>query len=198
MSPLQKIAMGMVFVVGTAFFPAHPHPSWQRFDGLPDPFGWLLVILGMRALTRLGRSFEPAWWAALVAGAVSVPMWFPQLNHHLDDSGKWALSLPQLAFCYLLARAIAERGAEQQEPDSYVIQRFGLLMWGFAVLAILPPLAIGGGATALDNTTVAVALLVNLAFVYFLFRVHRRDWLGGPGPLQIAIPGNDEGRPPSQ
>ena len=30
-----------------------------------------------------------------------------------------------------------------------------------------------------------VSGLVGVAFVYFLFRVHRREWLGGPGPLEI-------------
>jgi hypothetical protein len=26
---------------------------------------------------------------------------------------------------------------------------------------------------------------VNLAVIYYLFRVHRRTWLGGPGPLEV-------------
>ena len=30
-----------------------------------------------------------------------------------------------------------------------------------------------------------VALAVNLALVWFLFRVHARPWLGGPGPLLV-------------
>jgi hypothetical protein len=37
----------------------------------------------------------------------------------------------------------------------------------------------------LVNTTVLVSTVVDLALVYFLFRVHRREWLGGPGPLLI-------------
>ena len=35
--------------------------------------------------------------------------------------------------------------------------------------------------------------LVNTAFVYYLFRVHRREWLGGPGPLEVrAVSKSDE------
>lgn len=198
MSPLQKIAMGLVFVIGTAQFPGDPHPSWKHYDGLADPIGWLLVIAGIYALSRSRRSFENPWWAALVAGLISVPMWFPQLNHQLDDSGKWALSLPQLAFCFLTCKTIAEDAAIEEPGDSYLPKRFGLLMWAFAVLAVLPPIAIGGDVQALDDTTVALSLIVNVAFVYYLFRVHRREWLGGPGPLEVKLPGNDEGRPPAE
>lgn len=198
MSPLQKIAMGLVFVIGIAPFPADPDPSWKHYDGLADPIGWLLIVAGVLALTRAQPGFDVLRWPAWIAAAISVPMWFPQLNHQLDDSGKWALSLPQIAFCLLLARAIAERGAEQEPADAYATKRFGLLIWGFALLAILPPIAIGGDVQALDDTTVLVALIVNVVFVYYLFRVHRREWLGGPGPLLVELPGNDEGRPPSQ
>ena len=63
MSPLQKIAMGMVIVVGTALFPAHPSPAWEQYDALPDPLGWLLVLLGTVALTRADAAFDPpAGW----------------------------------------------------------------------------------------------------------------------------------------
>lgn len=189
--------MGLVFVIGTAPFPADPHPSWKQYDALPDPVGWVLVLLGVHALVRGRPHFDVLRLPALVAAVVSVAVWFPQLSHRLSDSGAWALSLPQLAFSFLLARAIAEQGLEQEPVDTYVSKRFGLLMWGFAVLAALPPIAIGGNVTALDDVTVTAALVVNVAFVYYLFRVHRREWLGGPGPLVVEMPGNDEGRPPA-
>ena len=62
----------------------------------------------------------------------------------------------------------------------------------------------------LEDPTLYLIAVVNLVFVYYLFRVHRREWLGGPGPLEVRPtpgggvttkkpgPGNDEGRPPSQ
>ncbi len=185
MSPLQKIAMGMVFVAGYAPFPGNPHPDWQQYDGLADPIGWLLVILGMQALCRAAIGFDGARWAAWIAGAVSIPLWFPQITHHLSDSGRWALSMPQTAFGILLCKAIAE-GAMLAEPqDPYVPRRFGPLMWAFVALVVLPPIAIGGGADALDDVTVLAALAVNIAFIYYLFRIHRRTWLGGAGPLEI-------------
>lgn len=185
MSPLQRIAMGMVIVVGTATFPPHPSPSWERYDALPDPLGWALVLWGVFALVRVDDAFGSTRWLAALAGAISVPMWFPQLHHRLDASGEWFVSLPQLAFCLVLARLIGVAATTQEPRDMFVAQRFGVLVWGFGLAAVLPVLAIGGGVKALENPTLVVSTLVNVAFVYYLFRVHRREWLGGPGPLEI-------------
>jgi hypothetical protein len=200
MSPLQKIAMGMVIVIGTASFPAHPSPTWQHYDALADPVGWVLVLFGVFALVRADDTFDSSRWLAAVAGVVSVPMWLPQLAHRLDASGEWFVSLPQIAFCLLLCRQIGMTGARELPPDTYVAKRFGLLTWGFAVLAVLPVVALGGGVTQLESTTLAFSTLVNVVFVYYLFRVHRREWLGGPGPLLVqprAASEKREGRPPS-
>ena len=202
MSPLQKIAMGLVIVIGTALFPADPSPAWARYDALPDPVGWLLVGLGVIALARAVPAFESSRWLVALAGLVSVPMWFPQLQHRLDPSGEWFVSLPQVAFCLVLARTVALQAAQQEPADTYVAKRFGLLVWAYAAVGVLPVLAIGGGLSQLTSTTLLFSTLVNVAFVYFLFRVHRREWLGGPGPLEIhprpaTERGRREGRPPS-
>jgi hypothetical protein len=203
MSPLQKIAMGMVIVVGSALFPAHPSPSWVQYDALPDPLGWLLVLFGVFALARADDAFDTSRWLAGLAALVSVPMWLPQVHHQLDASGEWFTSLPQIAFCLVLCREIGMLGPRQVPQDRYVAKRFGLLVWGFALVGVLPVVALGGHVTGLESTTASFSILVNLALVYFLFRVHRREWLGGPGPLEVR-PGKQpeqheqhEGRPPS-
>ena len=185
--------MGLVIVVGTASFPADPNPSWQTYDALVDPLGWLLVLAGLLPLARTGLHLEASRWSAIAAALISVPLWLPQVRHELDASGEWALSLPQTLFCVLLAKEIAEQAATLH-PDHYSAKRFGLLMWAFAVVAVLPVIAIGGSVHALDDVTLAFAILTNAVFIYYLFRVHRRTWLGGPGPLLIQ-PKNREGRP---
>ena len=186
MTPLQRIAVGLIVVFGSATWPAHPHPAWQTWDLLADPVGWVLVVLGLVPLRRLHASFRLPLGLALLAGAVSVPLWFPQLRMHLDASGSWVASLPQLACCLFLARAIAAVGAAQQPPDRYLVGRFGLLGWAFLVVAVLPPVVLGGHLDSLRGATLAFSMLVDVALVWFLFLAHRRPVLGGPGTREAG------------
>ena len=192
--------MGMVIVIGTALFPANPSRSWEKYDALPNPLGWALVLFGVFALAKADDIFASSRWLALIAAVVSVPMWFPQVAHRLDASGEWFASLPQLAFCLFLAREIGLAGATRTPADGYVAKSFGLLVWAFALAAVLPVVAIGGNVKQLEMPTLVVSSLASVAFVYLLFRVHRREWLGGPGPLEVhpgKQPETREGRPPS-
>lgn len=205
MSPLQRIAMGLVVVVGNAAWaPPGDQPSWLRYDLLADPAGWALVLWGTWALVRAEDSFDVLRWPALLAAAVSVPVWFPQVQHRLDGAGAWAASLPQIAFCLLLSRETSRLAGLQQPGDAYAAKRFGLLMWGFVAVGVLPVLALGGGLDALAAPTQLVSLVVDVALIWFLFRAHRRRWLGGPGPLEVGADGGrpgrrtHEGRPPSR
>ncbi len=52
--------MGMVIVIGTAYFPPKPSPGWEKYDALPDPLGWLLVLFGVFALARVDEAFATA------------------------------------------------------------------------------------------------------------------------------------------
>jgi len=204
MSPLQRIAMGLVIVLVPANFPSDPHPAWEFYDALPDPVGWALVLYGVRSL-RGHLDVDVVSWLAWVAFAVSVPLWFPQLNHLLvpeynddiDVSFQWMLFLPQTLFSLMLARAIGRAGELREPPDRFVAGRYGVLTWAFGALIVLPVVAYGGGVDGLVTPTLVGIGLVNAVFVYYLFRVHRRPWLGGPGPLEVH-PVTREGRPPSQ
>jgi hypothetical protein len=212
MSPLQKIAMGLVIV----FVPANFTVGHHVYDALPDPLGWVLVLAGMRAL-RPHLDVDVAYWLAWVALAVSIPLWFPQLTGHLPDvpdhlrtaaeldqatraaSIAWALGLPQSVMSLLLVRAIGQEAIVQQPRDTFVAGRFGVLLWGLAATIVLPPVAYGGDVQNLVTPTLVGVGLVNAVLIYYLFRVHRREWLGGPGPLLVhprPRAGNDEGRPP--
>ena len=208
--------MGMVIVIGTAYFPPDPSPGWQKYDALPDPLGWLLVLCGVFALVRANKVFDSTRWLALVAAAVSVPMWFPQVNHQLDASGEWFVSLPQIAFCLVLSREIGLLAARQEPVDDYVGEAVRAAGVGLRPGRRTP----GAGdrrrrQAARDTDRGGRPRWSTLAFVYFLFRVHRREWLGGPGPLEIhprpdpekpapriglrrnGLRRSDEGRPPS-
>jgi len=192
MSPLQRIAMGLVIVLVPAYFPHDPHPAWQVYDALPDPIGWLLVITGVRALSA-HLDVDVVRWFAWTAFAVSVPLWLPQVNHLLvpeyndsiEVSFQWFLALPQTVFGLALARTIGRQAELQQPRDRFVAGRYGVLTWAFAALVVLPVVAYGGGVDSLVDPTLVAIGLVNVVFVYYLFRVHRREWLGGPGPLEV-------------
>jgi hypothetical protein len=210
-SPLQKIAMGLVIV----FVPANFDIAGHVYDGLPDPLGWLLVLAGMTAL-RAKLDVDVAYWLTWVALVVSVPLWFPQLTEHLPDIPKhlrtaaeldeatkaasiaWALALPQSVMSVLLVRVIGQEAIAQEPRDTFVAGRFGVLLWGLAATIVLPPIAYGGDVENLITPTLVGVGLINAVLIYYLFRVHRREWLGGPGPLLIhPRPRNDESRPTS-
>lgn len=195
MTPLQKIAMGLVIVLLPAYFPAHAHPEWRIYDALPDPLGWLLVVAGVWALARASDlELTTVKWLAVVALVVSVPLWFPQVNHLLvpkynpdaQVSFQWFLSLPQSLFGLALARQLGRSGELRTPRDPYVAGRFGVLTWGFVALAVLPIVAYGGGVDGLVNPTLVLVGLVNLALIFYLFMVNRRAYLGGPGPREWA------------
>lgn len=185
----------MVIVILPANFPGHPHPAWRFYDALPDPIGWALVVAGVWALDRSSRlELTTVKWLAVLALLVSIPLWFPQLNHLLvpeynsdiEVSGQWFISLPQMLFGLFLARGIGQAGQAETPRDSYVAGRFGVLTWGFAALVVLPVIAYGGGVAQLEAPTLVLIGLVNLTFVLYLFMVHRRTFLGGPGARDWA------------
>jgi hypothetical protein len=188
MSPLQKIAMGLLIVFWTAPFSIDGY-AW---DGLPDPIGWILVLVGVHALRR-HLDVELAIRTAWVALAASVPQWIPPVFEALlpnDDavaeaSVRWFFFLPQALFCLLLARAVAKAAVTRQPRDRFVAGRFGVLTWAAGALIALPPIAYGLDEQPLIDATLIGIVLIGLAFVYYLFRVHRRTWLGGPGPVVV-------------
>jgi hypothetical protein len=194
-TPLQKIAMGLVIVLLPAYFPAHPHPQWQVYDALPDPLGWALVVAGVWALARASDlELTTVRWLAVVALLVSVPLWFPQVNHLLvpkynpdaQVSFQWFLSLPQSLFGLALARNIGRHAELLQPRDRYVAGRFGVLSWGYVALVVLPIVAYGGGVDGLVDPTLVLIGLVNIAMIFYLFMVNRRTFLGGPGARDWA------------
>lgn len=198
MSPVQRIALGLLVVVGAVTWRPAGAPAWERYDLLADPLGWLLVLWGLAGLVRAQPGLAVLVWPARVSALVSVVTWLPQVPHAIGDAGAWAVSLPQVVFCLLLAREIGLLAARQDPRDAWAAKRAGLLVWGFALVAVLPAVVLGGGLDAWRPFLLLVALAVNLALVWFLFRVHARPWLGGPGPLLVDERGRRThgGRPP--
>ena len=106
MRPLQSIGLGLVLVVLDASV------GDPGLDLVPDPLGWVLVLLGVRRLpARVGHRSLLLGLAA-VAGLVSLVLWVPPLAGQvrgLDESLRWVLDLPTPGFVLLLALALRRR-----------------------------------------------------------------------------------------
>lgn len=155
MTPLQKIAMGLVIVLVDAFF--------GGFDGVPDPLGWAMVVAGLlplRAVVAEGTALLTTAGICLVVSVVTYP---PQVANRLDESGGWALSLPQLAFSFLLCTALAP-------VSGWLAGRLRLLRWVFVGVAAGPVLVFGGGIEVLRSPIALLVVGANIYFVYLLFQ----------------------------
>ena len=165
MTLLQKVAIGLVIVFLSARF--------GGYDALPDPVGWGLVVAGLLPLrTRIPLG----GWAvtsAGFAGLVAVPLLLPSLETRLAPSGQWAASLPQTLFCVVLCTSLCTLAGRAGDPESV---RLGLLRWGFVAVAAGPVLVYGGGVDALTAPVAVLAVLANVALVYFLFKLSRRGY----------------------
>lgn len=147
--------MGLVIVLVDAFF--------GGYDAVPDPIGWAMVIAGLLPLrTRLesGSGLVMLAGLCLVVSAVTYP---PQVSGLLEESGGWALSLPQLAFSFVLCTSLAPLAGPFET-------RFALLRWAFVAAAVGPVLVFGGGVEVLRSPVALLVVLANLYLVYLLFR----------------------------
>ncbi len=169
MTPLQKIAMGLVIVVLDA--------QLGGFDAVPDVLGWVLVLLGVRDLRRALAGFSTLVTLAGVSTAVSVALLWPGLADSFPESTGWLLSLPQLAFCIALCGSAA---ALAVTPDGGVARRFVLLRWVFVALVLAPALLYGGGVDVLLVPVAVVTVAANVYLIYLLFKISKRPYALAP------------------
>lgn len=155
MTPLQGIAMGLVIVLVDA--------SFGGYDGVPDPLGWLLVLWGVRRLRPVLAESGVLVALAAVCLVVSIATYPPQVTEQLDESGGWALSLPQLAFSFALAGALGP-------VSGWLEKRFRVMRPVFVVLAVAPAVVIGGDLEAVRSPLAFVVAAANVYFVYLLFQ----------------------------
>ncbi|QZY29129.1 hypothetical protein [Nocardioides coralli] len=168
MRGLQAIGMGLVLVALRVGEP----------DLLPDPVGWLLVLVGVR---RLPRDL-PRRTGLLVLGslalAVSVPLWVPSLADHVltaHPSLQWALNLPQLGFVLVLAASLGRRAGEA--GDRGARSWWLVVAAGTAAAAVLPVLVHGGGVDALGTPSIVLAGVVLLTTIALAFTHAGRPWI---------------------
>jgi hypothetical protein len=164
MTPLQKVAMGLVIVVLDAYL--------AGFDAVPDVLGWVLVLVGLRDLRVTLTGFGTLLSLAGVAAVISAVLLWPGLVGSVPESTGWLLSLPQLAFCIVLCGSLATLAAADQDAA----RRFAVLRWAFVVLVFAPAVLYGGGVDPLRVPIAVVTVAANVYLVYLLFKVSKRPY----------------------
>jgi len=168
-TPLQRIAMGLVITLIDS--------DIRGFDGVPDVLGWALVILGVRGLR--GRvPLSTLLPLAVVAAVVSLALVHRSLTDGLPESTGWLLSLPQIAFSFVLCRELATRVTPAARSDPAPLRRVGdqlagryrVLSWAFVAAAAGPVLLYGGGIAVLLTPLAVLTVVANVYLVYLLFR----------------------------
>lgn len=189
MIPLHPVALGLVIIALVV--------DGSGWDLLPDPLGWLLVLLGTRALPPTVRRRGALLTSAALALVVAAVVWPPAVAERIaatDDALSWALSLPQLA--YLLLLADAARHAAGQAGDRGRAAWFAVAEFLAAAAALLPVLVLGGGLDALAGTAVLTATLALALMVVLTVATARAPWLGGH-PRDLPDPGRGAPRGPA-
>jgi hypothetical protein len=182
MKPLQSVAMGLVIVVLVARF--------HGYDALPDPVGWLLVLVGVRALPRTVPHRDALLGLGALAGVVSAVVWFPSVTDALydaDASLAWAANLPEVLFGALLCHALATTAEEA--GDGRAARRLRLARTALLVVALLPVLVFGAGLSSFEVTSYVAAGLVMVLLICLLFAYAGRPW---------TAPGADAAQDPSR
>ncbi|WP_110207214.1 hypothetical protein [Nocardioides daejeonensis] len=171
MTPLQRVAMGLVLVA---------LDTLGRVDTLPDPIGWTLVIWGVAALPLPERRALVA--SAALALVTSAVLWVPQAKDWVADTElalKWATSLPDLLFVVLLSRALIAAARGQKPVDRKVAGRFGLSLTLAVIVTAMVPVGYAADSDQIVGYAELGFVLLWLYLVWNLFAVHSRTWLGG-------------------
>lgn len=179
--PLQAIAMGIVVLL--------LGPVTITWDPLPNPLGWVLVLVGVRALPAAFPLRTPMLWLGLLAALVSVPLWVPDVLRAIDDADDslgWAANLPQFGFYLLLCLALAAAAGDARErvPETW----WRSLAAGCVGIIVLPVLIFGGGLEGLRDVAASIVQLVPTLMIVVLFYYSGRAWVAPP-----AAPATGEG-----
>jgi hypothetical protein len=179
--PLQWIATGMVVVLVLVLA--------GDVDLLANPLGWVLVVVGLRALPADLELRTTLLWVAGLAAVVSVPLWVPGVLDALDDADEsvaWAVNVPQFACYLLLAHALSHAAATAGEKVAAAWWRAVVI--GLAGVIALPVLIFGGGLDGLEGLAGVLVGLVPAVMIVLLLTYAGRGWAGAASAAEPAEP----------
>jgi len=175
MKPLHAVALGLVVIA--------VYSKAGEFDLLPDPLGWLLVLLGLKVLVgRVDLPYRGVLWAlGLLALAASAVLTVPSVRDWFEDAEPalgWAVDVPALGFCALLCHALfaGARAAKEVGASAW-------LQWtaiGFVLSIAAPVVVIGGDVDGLRGPAELVTGLSQISLFVLCLVYGGRAWAGAP------------------
>lgn len=187
MTPLQQIALGLLLVV---------LDSTTAYDTLPDPVGWVLILLAVALLParRRGAPLAVGALAAVAATATYLPGARAAVAD-ADASLEWAfLLVPDLAFAWVLCRTLAAIAGGAGDLRSAAWLRITGTVVLILALAPVPFLATD---RPVPGDLGFVLQLTWLLVVVLLFAYHRRPWAPPRRGRAVQMPGSGPGTPAS-
>jgi hypothetical protein len=173
-SPLGLIAYGLLLVDVKVVF--------GRYDVLVDPVGWVLVLLGLRRMTR--SVDVPAPMALTYLGILSLlcsgPLWWPDTARALengDPSVLWSVGLGELLFQAVLCHALATLA--QQAKLGTPLVWFRSCEAGLLIGAVAPVLYFGAHLNWLRGIG-NLGEILQLVVLVLCFVYSGKEWAGAP------------------
>lgn len=175
MKPLYAMAFGLILL---ALGPADAAPG--TFDPLPDPLGWVFILIGLVGLApalddrRLGLLRFLGASALVFSAALVVPAaarWVAT-----DPSLGWAADVPRFGFFAVLCYELS--AAALKARSTAVASLFNLSALALLFVLAAPPVAFGGGFDEVGTAGEIVAEVVQIVLVVLFFSVGHRTWAG--------------------
>lgn len=158
--PLRFVVCGFLLVICNI--------TIDEFDILPDPVGWLLVVVGLRRLaSHFGGSFNPALYFAGAAGVVSIAE-FLTVAGGPGSALSMASMMLTLAVEWFVLTGIIERAVAGAAADDSTATRANTLRIGLAVLGVCGLLftALGASLTSPTTQPLGIEWLIPLVVVW--------------------------------
>lgn len=161
MRSLQTVAMGLVIVFVDA--------GSGGWDWVPDPVGWILVLLGLAPLKERLPAYPGVLgsaWVCLVVSVVTLP---PDSVDTIAPTLGWLFSVPTLAFSFLLSDSLADI------VDESLALRLKVLRVVFVVVGVLPGVVYLAGFEWLTIPAAVLAVLANITVVLTVWAAGDED-----------------------
>lgn len=190
MKPLQAIALGLVLL---ALGPTDADPG--TFDPLPDPLGWVFVLIGLHGLSGSldARRVPVLRVLGALALVLSIALVVPDVARWFagDPSLGWWADVPRFAFFAVLCHQLSQAALKARHTSG--ASTFSICAMVLIFVLAAPPLAFGAGWDGVGPAGEVAAQVVQLALVILCFVFAGQAWAGAPPEAEPATASEPEG-----